>query len=37
MMTGPYSDFLLAAVNDGNAKGTWIVDLVLTDERSVAT
>ena len=33
----PYSDFLLIAENDGNAKSTWIIDLVLTDERSVAT
>lgn len=33
----PYSDFLLVAVNDSNAKGTWIIDLVLTDERGVAT
>jgi hypothetical protein len=33
----PFTDFLLVAVNDGNAKTTWIVDMVLTDERSIAT
>lgn len=33
----PFSDFLLVAVNDGNAKATWIIDMVLVDERSIAT